>query len=439
MRDSGFRFPSLETLIKLILLTMGITLMIVMMGMRFSRDYDGNMTAAAAEMDDLLRHAACMVFANGDQLADFCAAYSRYWITLDGGENERRDAQARGVSRRVVSKNECSIVMLLNNDGIWGDILKKNRLRLALAFLALVISARVSSLLAYSVTGPLRRLAWGFHLMSDDRSVRLPPCRLAARELVLLTDAFNDMAERLDKWREARDRVVRVDRLASLGEMLSGVAHEIRNPLASMRVHLDLMYNDIEDEKTRERLEAFEQELHLIDHKLNLFLDFARHRSDRREIVDPAELINWVRNMTRASASDQGVAVVVSEAESMPPGEAARHLYGDPDEVRQALLNLVLNGIQAMEEGGGRLALSLSYADDKVVLSVEDTGSGVPEAIRGRIFEPFVTSRSDGTGLGLSIARKCAEDHGGILDYSSSASGSRFFMVLPLCASEEEG
>ncbi len=70
-------------------------------------------------------------------------------------------------------------------------------------------------------------------------------------ELVLLTDAFNEMAERLDKWREVQNRIVRMDRLASLGEMVSGVAHEIRNPLASMRIHLDLLYNEINDEKNR--------------------------------------------------------------------------------------------------------------------------------------------------------------------------------------------
>lgn len=429
------RFPSLETLIKLILLSMGVVLTIFMMGMRLYRDYDENTAAAAAEMDALLRYAAQMVFASDGDLADFAAGYARHWIAAGGGESGRNGRGAPEVSRRIVSKNGSVVEMTLDDDEIWRGILEKNRSQLVLAFLTLIVSVQIASLLAYSVTSPLRRLAWGFRQMSEERSVRLPPCTLAARELVLLTDAFNEMAERLDKWREVQNRIVRMDRLVSLGEMVSGVAHEIRNPLASMRIHLDLLYNEIEDEKKRKRLWIFEEELRRLERKLNLFLDFARHRSTRREVVDPVELIEWVASMTRTSASERGVLVAVNARPTAPDtsGEPARRFYGDPDEIRQALLNLALNGIQAMETGG-RLTLSLLYEGDRVVFSVEDTGCGVPEAIRARIFEPFVTSRSDGTGLGLAITRKYVEDHGGLLDYSSSERGSRFYMVMPLSA-----
>ena len=429
------RFPSLETLIKLILLTMGVVLTVAIMGMRLYRDHRAATAGALLEMDRLEPVIAGMNFTDIEELAVFADRNLVFWVDALPG---RGVVRPREIYRSLESRNGLRLSLRLDEEAIWEKLLDANRTQLVLAFLVLIVSVQVASLLAYSVTSPLRRLAWGFKQLTSDRSVRLPASRFAADELVMLTDAFNEMAARLDEWHDVQKRIVRMDRLAALGEMVSGVAHEIRNPLASMRIHLDLLYQSLEgDEARRARLAVFEEELARLERKLNLFLDFARHRSNRREAIDPNKLLEWVASMVGKSAEERGVRVDVARGSC---GDGELLFFGDPDELRQALLNLALNGIQAMEPDKARervLALSVSRIGDRLVFAVEDSGCGIPEEVGGRLFEPFVTSRSGGTGLGLAIARKCVEDHGGTLDYSTSPGGSRFFMVLPLYPSKE--
>lgn len=423
----AFRYPSLETLIKLILLTMGVVLTLFVIGMRLHRDYEMRSREAQDEFDTVAARVAQMSFERDSDLLIMAADFLTFWHPTDDRES--------GIVRELRARDDRLLLLRLDGGEIWDLLLEENRLQLVFAFLTLIASVQVASLLAYSVTSPLRRLAWGFKQLTLNRSVRLPAYSVAADELALLTEAFNEMAEQLDKWRGLQSRIVRMDRLAALGEMVSGIAHEIRNPIASMRIHLDLLYDALAgDEKNRKRLRVFEEELARLERKLNLFLDFAKHRSNRREEIAPNTLLSWVESMMEKSAEAKGVSICVKPAETRAAGEM--YFYGDPDEMRQAMLNLALNGVQAMGQGGV-LTLSAFYGDGKIVFIVEDTGSGVSESIRNRIFEPFVTSRSDGTGLGLSITRKSIEDHGGILDYSTSERGSRFFMVMPLYVSKE--
>ena len=429
------RFPSLETMIKLILLMMGVVLTIAIMGMRLYRDHSASMELALAEVRRMETTVAAMNFSDVAELSAFASRNLAFW----GDSPRRRDVvRPREIYHSLESRNGLRLTLRLDEEAIWETLLDANRTQLVMAFLVLIVSVQVASLLAYSVTSPLRRLAWGFKQLASDRSVRLPANHFAADELVMITEAFNEMAARLDEWHDIQKRIVRMDRLAALGEMVSGVAHEIRNPLASMRIHLDLLYQSQEgDEVRRARLSVFEEELARLERKLNLFLDFARHRSNRREAIDPGELLEWVASMVGKSAEERGVRVDLA-CDPYEDGESL--FFGDSDELRQALLNLALNGIQAIEPDEARkgvLSLSVSRARDRLVFAVEDSGCGVPEEVGARLFEPFVTSRSGGTGLGLAIARKCVEDHGGTLDYSTSPSGSRFFMVLPLYPSKE--
>lgn len=415
--------PSLETFLKLILLGLGVGLTVFLVGIRFYRGYEESALIAHVEADHLEQMAEQASFENDAAFADFINSYSLHWKAA-----QTEESGAKGVFRKLVSRDGRHVVLRLDSEKIWNGLVEENKMMLVLAILMLLASVQIAALFAYSVTRPLQRLAWGFRQLSSGLSARLPECRFAAHELIHLTNAFNEMSEQLHHWREVQKHMVKMDHLASLGEMASGIAHEIRNPLASMRIHLDLLRAQLAgDEKSCGRLGVFEEELGRLERKLNRFLDFARQGSNRREEIAPEELLQWVHRMLLSSARDKGIGIRITPC----GGDCSRLLFhGDPDELRQALLNLALNGMQAMESGGV-LTLALALQDDKVVFSVEDTGCGISEKIRGRIFEPFVTSRSEGTGLGLAIVRRTVEDHGGVLDFTTSPSGSRFFMTLP--------
>lgn len=256
---------------------------------------------------------------------------------------------------------------------------------------------------------------------------------MAARELSLVTGEFNEMAQQIDRWRAAQQHFARVDRLAALGEMASGIAHEIRNPLASMTIHLDLLRSELEEDDPRmERIAVFDAELARMGRSIDRFLVFAKGGSRHREYIDARELLLWCARMVELSAHKQNVQVTAET------GGNELEILAAPDELRQLMLNLALNGLQAMPDGG-RLLLHVDREDGRTVFTVEDNGRGVPENIRARIFDPFVTTRSDGTGLGLAISRRIAEDHGGTLDLESplfieedgTGRGSRFIVRIP--------
>lgn len=410
----------LETLLKWILLALATCLAFFIMGTRFYHGY-GDIAQMAEEQLGLL---APILSRSERPEALKLVKDLPYWrIAADGERGARRVPLADG-----------SFLSLSPDRGVILDsLVEENRSLMVMTMIVLFTAVEIAAFLAYSVTRPLRRLAWGFAQLSEGRSVRLPACRLAARELSLVTGEFNEMAGQIDRWRAVQQRFARVDRLAALGEMASGIAHEIRNPLASMTIHLDLLRSELEEDDPRmERIAVFDAELARMGRSIDRFLVFAKGGSWHRERVGAKELLLWCARMLEISARKQGVEVA-AEA-----GEDEMEILGAPDELRQLLLNLALNALQAMPDGG-RLLLRAAKEDGWIALSVEDTGRGVPEDLRGRIFEPFVTTRSDGTGLGLAISRRIAEDHGGALDLESplfiaangEAGGSRFIVRIP--------
>lgn len=420
--------PSLETLLKLILLTLGIGLGLFMVGMRFHSDYQVHIGVANREAGHLATLVEEMHFASEAEMADYINRNAIYWRVFSGRTG---DVGTNTVFKFIVTEDHRSLTIILDKEKIWNTMLEENRVALVFTLSLLIASLQIGVLLAYSVTRPLQRLVWGFDQMATGARVRLPECRFTAQELIHITNAFNDMAEQLDRWREFQRRVGRMERLAALGEMASGVAHEIRNPLASMKIHLHLLRVSMGSDATNaEYLDNFGEELERLERKLNQFLDFARQGSARREEISPAALLRWTETMVRVNAAERGVLVKV---EPYTEDELEGVLFrGDPDGLKQVLLNLAINGIQAMESGGA-LTLALDLIDgDKIFFSVADTGGGIPDRVRDRIFEPFVTSRPEGTGLGLAITKKIVEDHDGTLDFTTSPSGSRFFVVLPI-------
>jgi two-component system sensor histidine kinase HydH len=218
----------------------------------------------------------------------------------------------------------------------------------------------------------------------------------------------------------------RSEQLAAVGQLAAGVAHEVRNPLTSIKMLVEAALRRPESKSlTREDLEVIHAEVRRLEGTVQGFLDFARPPRPERAPCDLRAVVAQSVDLVRSRARQQGVSIEVNA-----PGEA---LTADVDrgQVCTVLVNLFLNALDAMPRGG-RLEVRAQGSADGAVLEVADTGPGIAPAVAGRLFTPFVSTKPTGTGLGLSISRRVVEEHGGALRFANRPQGGAVFtLVLP--------
>ncbi len=258
------------------------------------------------------------------------------------------------------------------------------------------------------------------------------------------TALFDSLRRSLDEHRQREEafasRLQHTDRLASLGQLAAGLAHEIKNPLAGIQGALEILRDEAGDQAGDEAgdepsLEVYDQmlaELRRVDGTIRSLLRFARPAPTHRRAVDVPGLLEDTVRLLRPGLARRGVELELETA----PGVDGFPL--DADQIRQVLVNLVNNAAEAIEQepgAGGTVALRATRfpADGSLLLAVADDGPGIPEDEQERIFEPFFTSKFTGTGLGLAVADNLVTRHGGRIELESApGKGSTFFVILPL-------
>ncbi len=215
-------------------------------------------------------------------------------------------------------------------------------------------------------------------------------------------------------------------RLITLGEVAAGIAHEIKNPLVSIKTFADLLPEKYEDDEFRYRFSnVVGQEITRINDLVSELLNFVKEPVLNYEQFDITDLIEEIVSLLSPQMEEQGISRIIELSEAKMLLSADRLL------LKQALLNICLNSVQAMPNGG-RLIVGALYSDSGLTIYIEDTGPGIADSIRDKIFDPFVTYKADGVGLGLSICHKIISAHGGrIILKSDESTGSRFEIVLP--------
>ena len=230
--------------------------------------------------------------------------------------------------------------------------------------------------------------------------------------------------------REMRLRLMETDRLAAIGELVAGVAHEVNNPLSSISAFAQLMLRDGGLTPTqRESVEIIKSETVRASQVVRDLLAFARRREPQHELVDLNAVITRTLRLRGYQMSTNQITVETDLAPDLP------NVAGDARQLQQVCLNLVINAVQAMTAlGGGRLKVSTRCDRDSVVMDVRDSGPGIPDATKARIFEPFFTTKDEGegTGLGLSVSYGIVTAHGGTIEAAeTSASGTTIRVTLP--------
>jgi signal transduction histidine kinase len=229
--------------------------------------------------------------------------------------------------------------------------------------------------------------------------------------------------------RERFRRMLRADKLATIGELAAGAAHEIRNPLTAIKSSLQYLESKSQDEPARRLLGTALEETGRIEEILSGLLSFSRPSEIKKERHALLESLEESLELISFQARKQKVKVV----KEFPP--IPLFVNGDRPQLKQLFLNLLLNSLQAMSEGG-ELKLEVSPADGaNLLITVSDTGEGIPEENLDRVFDPFFTTKKGGTGLGLSICYGIVKSHGGDIEVRSKVGvGTTVLIKLPVMA-----
>ena len=223
----------------------------------------------------------------------------------------------------------------------------------------------------------------------------------------------------------------RTDRLAALGSLTAGLAHEIRNPLVAVNTFLQLLPERFEDKEFREEfLKLTTSEVERITNLVTNLLNFAKPSEPKLSKTDVNEVIEKVIDFIRVTAKKKGV-IINTKLEKIPQAML------DEEQIKQVFLNIFLNAIEAISNEGSILVTSRSIQKnglEYVQVEIEDTGKGIPKRILDQIFDPFFTTKEKGSGLGLSISHQIVQEHNGFIEVESKlGEGTTFFVNLP-CA-----
>lgn len=299
-------------------------------------------------------------------------------------------------------------------------------------WLVFLLACLLSLLLWFGVFRPLRILL--AELQREDPSHEARPRGISPCIAPLMRRArkLRDTAERARLDMEERQETLRhTEKLALVGKLAAGVAHSIRNPLTGVKLRLFALTRGLElDSKQQEDVTAINDALRHVEGIIANFLELSRRPRLEKRRINMDEVIDGTLSLLGPRLSSYNVTLTRQRDAQLPPVDA------DPEQLREALANLVINACEAAGPGGdvriieekGRLA-PLGHV---VVIRVEDSGPGIPEDLREIIFQPFMSTKQEGTGLGLPIARRIFEDHGGWLHlHSAPGKGASFVAVLP--------
>src|SRR6184192_1078649 len=283
---------------------------------------------------------------------------------------------------------------------------------------AVIAAVRLARHLSRQLSRPIDELVGWTRLIR--RRVPLPagPASRGAPEFEALRQALRELATALDA---ARERELEAERLRAFREVARRVAHEIKNPLTSMRIAVDQLGRTVgqADSRTVTAVEVLGAETHRLDQLAKEFADFGRLPEGPKSEVD---LVDLLMDLGKSAVPPE-VAVRVRAN-----GEPCK-VVGHYDPLRRAFANLLRNAAEAMQ-GRGAIEVAVTRDGSGLVVTIADHGSGVPDELRQRVFEPYFTTKQDGTGLGLALVRQTIEAHSGTISVADTPGGGATFSIV---------
>ncbi|MDT3698111.1 MAG: ATP-binding protein [Thermincola sp.] len=276
----------------------------------------------------------------------------------------------------------------------------------------------------------VRQVTNGLASLEKDAGYRLTPP--VSGELGEISLAINNMADAVEEKALLEEQLERSSHLASLGRLVAGVAHEIRNPLGIMKATVQVMQDDFrEQEQLEEYLKVLNEQIDRQNKIIRELLDYAKPVPPIFQTVDVNDIVKSLFSFAKSYFQQHNVEADFQPANDLPPVKA------DVEKLKQAFLNLIFNSVEAMPEGG-QITVRTALKDDFVVLEFFDNGRGIPENDISKLFDPFFTTKNTGTGLGLAIVHNIIELHHGKTEVQSKpGEGAVFRITLPIAEREE--
>jgi signal transduction histidine kinase len=302
----------------------------------------------------------------------------------------------------------------------------------------LFLGVLASTWIARKVTNPIKKLVDGTHKISrGDFSLKIDID--SQDEIGNLASSFNEMSFQLmlmtKRMEEANKKLIQVEKLASIGHMSTGIAHEIRNPLTSVKLNIQkLLEKKSLDELDRAHLDISREGIAQIEKFIKELLNFARISDLNLDSFSIEQIVDGSIKMMADSLELKDITLEKHYEENLPLVRA------DGDKLRQVILNILNNACEAVNEGGMiDVFLSMVYEDSerKVKIEITDDGGGIPKREWSNIFEPFYTTKASGIGLGLAIALKIIEQHNGAINVKSKQGKGTLFEILIPCEEEK--
>ena len=276
---------------------------------------------------------------------------------------------------------------------------------------AVLLSVTLTVILMTQILDPLRKLA-----LETDRSGGWGKPQ---NEVVALSH-------------QVRGLIKDIEKFALVGNLAAGVAHSIRNPLTSVKMRLFSLERSLELSSTqREDFEVVSEEVRHIDTIVQNFLEFSRPPKLKMQMVSPSDIVDNALQLLRQRTDAYGVAIKLNRPQKLP------EVLADPEQLKEALVNLIVNACEAMVNGGliriNEEEIEKTDIGRVLVITLSDNGPGIPLSIQEKVFQPFISCKEEGTSLGLTIAERIVTEHGGWLELESQeGEGAGFIINLPL-------
>ncbi len=344
-----------------------------------------------------------------------------------------RQATSQGLPRELVLRPGLDVLVLRADPlPLWGAVWTMKRMPRTedsnqkglsvLVVLGNLVVGVWTFYIALQLQWGVQQLQQSIKAMEEDRTDQIPPL---PAEMGILGEAINTMQCRRQ---ELEQRLDRIERLASLGQLVAGVAHEVRNPLASMRLNLQYTERQLQKQGIATLpIVSLVEQVDRLEHLVRRLLYFDQNQHQEDLVTASLEAIAEESvSLLRLSAQEKGVLLVYQGSAKPLPQVLLR-----PLELGQVMVNLILNAIQASPEKG-QVEVGVDQKLGYLIAWVEDQGQGLPPEDRERIFDPFYSTKPEGTGLGLSISHEIVTRHGGHIELESQSGRTRFSVYLPL-------
>lgn len=309
--------------------------------------------------------------------------------------------------------------------------LQAGKLRYISVTVSLLVAVMAISLIVffvYHILDPLRKLA--------EEAGRRGAAAASPDEIKFLSNSVHHLIEDVDQThselQKSRETLLQAEKMALVGKLAAGMAHSIRNPFTSVKMRMFSLGRTLKlTETQKDDLDVISQEIRHIDTIVQNFLEFSRPPKLKMQQVSPSIIVDLVIQLLEHRLNSYEVRIEVNRKRPLPP------ILADPEQLKEVLVNLVVNACEAMKKGG-QILISEEEAFERpigktAVIRVSDNGPGIPEALMENVMQPFFTTKEEGTGLGLSIASRIIEEHGGKLDLTSAeGTGTTFTITLPV-------